>query len=87
MPIADRCPSPVLSVDDEIHGWLLDNPGVELELNIADASLTLPDGRIVTFPIDDFARYCLLEGIDQLGFLQNHLGDIVEFEEQRQWKP
>ena len=74
-------------VDDEIHGWLLDNPGVELELNIADASLTLPDGRIVTFPIDDFARYCLLEGIDQLGFLQNHLGDIVEFEEQRQWKP
>lgn len=74
-------------VDDEIHGWLLDNPGVELELSIADASLTLPDGRIVTFPIDDFARYCLLEGIDQLGFLQNHLGDIVEFEEQRQWKP
>ena len=74
-------------VDDKTHAWLLDNPGVDLEISVADASLSLPDGRVVRFPIDDFARYCLLEGIDQLGFLQKHIDDIVEFEEQRPWKP
>ena len=77
---------PVL-VDAETHGWLLDNPGVDLEISVADATLTLPDGSAVQFPIDDFARYCLLEGIDQLGFLQKHIHDIAEFEEQRPWKP
>ena len=74
-------------VDEDTHSWLLDNPGVELEINIADSSVALPDGRTVPFPIDDFARYCLLEGIDQLGFLQKHLDEIVAFEEQRPWKP
>ena len=74
-------------VDAETHAWLLDNPGVELDIDIADATLTLPDGRTVRFPIDDFARYCLIEGIDQLGFLQNNIDAIVDFEERRSWKP
>jgi 3-isopropylmalate/(R)-2-methylmalate dehydratase small subunit len=74
-------------VDNETHAWLLDHPGSELEIDIANSSLSLPDGRVVTFPIDNFARYCLLEGIDQLGFLKNHANDIAKFEENRSWKP
>ncbi len=74
-------------VDDQTHGWLLDNPGVEVDIDVASATLTLPDGRAVPFPIDGFARYCLLEGIDQLGFLLQQLPAIERFEEDRSWKP
>jgi len=74
-------------VDGDTHQWLLDNPGAEVEINVEDATLTLPDGRTTGFPIDGFAKYCLVEGIDQLGFLQQHLGRIASFEEARTWKP
>jgi 3-isopropylmalate/(R)-2-methylmalate dehydratase small subunit len=41
----------------------------------------------VEFPIDRFARYCLVEGIDQLGFLLQHDSAIDVFERERPWKP
>ncbi len=74
-------------VDPETHTWLLDNPGVELAVDVDSATITLPDGRKVGFPIDGFARHCLLEGIDQLGFLRQQLPSIEAFEEARTWQP
>lgn len=74
-------------VDDNTHKWLLENPGVELEVDVESAMLILPDGESVAFPIDAFAKYCLVEGIDQLGFLQQRLDQIERFEETRAWKP
>ena len=76
-----------IEVDKETHAYLLHNPGLELRINVAAAMLALPDGTSVTFPIDAFARYCLTEGIDQLGYLQKHDTDIRQFEETRPWKP
>ena len=49
--------------------------------------MTLPDGRTVDYPIDAFARYCLTQGIDQLGYLQQQADAIASFEETRPWKP
>lgn len=74
-------------VDDDTHQWLVDNPGAKVNIDVANAELTLPDGRKVGFPIDGFARHCLLEGIDQLGFLRNQQDRITRFEETRAWKP
>ncbi len=74
-------------VDDETHSWLLDNAGIEVTINIESSTLHLPDGRSVSYPIDKFARYCLLEGVDQLGFLQQHDDDIKAYEETRSWTP
>ncbi len=74
-------------VDSATHHWLLGNPGVELEIDIGTATLSLPDDTVVNFPIDAFAKYCLVEGIDQLGFLQQQQDRIREFEETRHWKP
>ena len=71
----------------DIHGWLLQNPAAEVKIDIAETTLTLPNGEVVSFPIDQFARYCLLEGIDQMGYLQQHLHDIAVFEEDRPWTP
>jgi len=74
-------------VDASTHDFLLANPGVEVEIDVANSTLTLPDGTVVEFPIDSFARYCLVEGIDQLGYLQQQMDDIQTFEEQRRWTP
>ncbi len=74
-------------VDSETHRWLLDNPAAEVSIDIEHATLALPTGTTTHFPIDGFAKYCLVEGIDQLGFLRQHLGAIEAFEETRSWKP
>jgi 3-isopropylmalate/(R)-2-methylmalate dehydratase small subunit len=74
-------------VDAETHAWLLANPGAELEASVVDATLRMPDGREVSFPIDTFARYCLVEGVDQLGYLRQKEPDIKNFEESRSWTP
>lgn len=74
-------------VDDATHAWLVANPGVEVKIDVAESTLTLPEGRTVNYPIDSFARYCLLEGIDQLGFLQQHEEQIARFENTRSWTP
>ena len=70
-------------VDPATHAYLLDNAGIELDIDIAQSRLTLPDGRVVEFSIDAFARYCLVEGIDQLGFLRQQMEKIEAFERTR----
>ena len=74
-------------VDEDTHTWLIDNPGVELDIDVEKSTLTLPDATVVTFPIDDFARYCLINGVDQLGYLRQHSAAIRDFEETRSWTP
>ena len=74
-------------VDATTHKTLLDNPGMDVSIDIETRALTLADGTAVEFPIDGFARYCLLQGIDQLGYLQNQAAAITAFEEHRNWKP
>ena len=74
-------------VDKATHQWLLENPGVEVAIDVDAATLTLPDGTVIDFEIDGFARHCLVEGIDQLGFLQKHASSIQSYEDNRSWKP
>lgn len=74
-------------VDQDTHGWLLQNPGAELVIDVENTTITLPDGRSIEFTLDKFARYCLVEGLDQLGFLQKQLDTIETYERERTWKP
>ena len=74
-------------VDQDTHDWLVAHPGVELHVDVEASRLQLPDGRAVEYPIDAFARYCLTQGIDQLGYLLNQSDAIAAFEETRPWKP
>jgi len=74
-------------VDHATHDWLLVNPGAEIEIDVASSTLTLPNGDTARFPIDAFARHCLLQGIDQLEFIQQQLSNIETFEENRSWTP
>ena len=51
-----------------------------LTVDLAAQRLTLPNGRSVTFPIDAFSKTCLLEGIDQLGYLLKHVQQVEAYE-------
>ena len=74
-------------LDEDTHRFLLANPGIELAVDVERSTLTLPDGRSAEFPLDGFARHCLVEGIDQLGYLRQQLEQILAFEETRPWTP
>lgn len=66
------------------HKYLLKHPGIELAIDIAAGTIELPDGGRFRFEIDDFARHCLLQGVDQLGFLRQHSAQIDAFEASRE---
>lgn len=72
-------------VDSETHHQLFslvdEEPETEITIDLASETLRLPDGRGVTFPIDQFSRTCLLEGIDQLGYLLKHESHIAAYEQ------
>jgi len=68
-------------VDEATLAWLLANPGVEISIDVESTTITLPDGKRVKFPLEGFARYCLLNGIDELGFLLSQNQAIVAYEQ------
>ena len=76
-----------IEVDEQTHEWLMSNPGSTIDIDVANSTLTIENGRKISFAIDGFSRYCLLEGIDQLDFLQNEEDAIRRFEETRPWTP
>jgi 3-isopropylmalate/(R)-2-methylmalate dehydratase small subunit len=69
-----------VAVDETTAQWLLDHPGAEVDIDLKAARLTLPNGVAVVFPIEAFARHCLLNGLDELGYLRSKLGDIERYE-------
>jgi 3-isopropylmalate/(R)-2-methylmalate dehydratase small subunit len=64
------------------HRWLVEHPGIELTIDLESSSLILPDRRRIAFPIDAFSRYCLIHGLDQLGFLLENEPAIRAYEQQ-----
>lgn len=72
-----------IEVDRVTQRWLVDHPGAELVIDVADCRLSLADGREVDFELDRFARTCLLEGVDALGYVLNCEPAIVRHERAR----
>lgn len=71
-------------VDADTHQKILDMieemPQMALQVDLASQSVTLPNGESVTFPIDAFSKTCLLEGVDEMGYLLNQMPAIEAFE-------
>jgi 3-isopropylmalate/(R)-2-methylmalate dehydratase small subunit len=74
-----------ITVDDGTAAWLLAHPGAEVDIDLTASRLTLPTGISVTFPLEAFARHCLLNGTDELGYLRSHLDAIARYEASRPW--
>ena len=70
-------------VDEQTSQWLLQHPGAQVDIDLESMRLTLPTGTSVAFPIEPFARHCLLNGLDELGYLRSKLNDIERFEAAR----
>lgn len=73
-----------IQVDEETYYQLVslseEDPTVALTVDLASQAVQLPDGRRVSFPIDPFAKHCLLNGVDQLGFLLAEEEAITAYE-------
>lgn len=67
-------------VDEATSGWLIEHPGAELVIDLESTTLTLPGGERVKFPLEAFSRYCLMNGIDELGFLLGRMAEIEAYE-------
>ena len=67
-------------VPRDVHAELFANPDAIVKVDLATQTLTLPSGRAVEFPVDSFAKHCLLEGIDELGFILQQSPAIAAFE-------
>jgi 3-isopropylmalate/(R)-2-methylmalate dehydratase small subunit len=69
-----------VAVDDAVHSRLVSAPGSPVTVDLEAQRLTLSDGTEVPFSIDPFARYCLLNGIDELQFLLGQEEAIAAYE-------
>ena len=72
-------------IDAEWHQVLIElfkpSPGLRLTIDLASQVLTLSDGRVVGFPIDQFSKTCLLKGIDELHYLLGMEKQIAAYEQ------
>ncbi len=70
-------------LDPQPHRWLMENPGAEVVIDLEQAWVELPEGPPASFEIERFARYCLMNGIDQLGYLLQQEERIRKWEQRR----
>jgi 3-isopropylmalate/(R)-2-methylmalate dehydratase small subunit len=71
-------------IDELEHRWLLKHPGTELAIDVREQFIALPDGGRIPFALEPFARHCLLNGVDQLGYLLQQSDAITSYEQQHQ---
>jgi 3-isopropylmalate/(R)-2-methylmalate dehydratase small subunit len=74
-----------ITVGEPLAQWLLEHPGAEVDIDLESSRLTLPNSDSTQFQIDAFARHCLLNGIDELGYLTSRVRDIERYEAARPW--
>lgn len=72
-----------IEIPQDLHARLLERPGLPVTIDLTARTLQLGNEAPVSFAIEPFARTCLMEGVDQLGFLMNQADAITAFEARR----
>jgi 3-isopropylmalate/(R)-2-methylmalate dehydratase small subunit len=71
-------------VPGDVHAALFaavaQDPAAAVKIDLPNQLLTAPDGRQVEFAIDSFAKHCLVNGVDELGYILQHEAHIAAFE-------
>lgn len=74
-------------VPADVHAELFQavdkDPNATVTVDLASQTLTTPGGRPVPFPVDGFSKHCLLEGVDEMGYMLQHEAKIAAFEARR----
>ena len=68
-------------IDKRAHQWLLENPGADVTVDLETCEVRLPrNGGTYSFNVDAFSRHCLMEGVDEMGYLQNQDAALSAYE-------
>lgn len=70
---------PIVLAEDDVQA-LMQRPDDALSIDVAARELRTPDGRVYVFPLDTFAQTCLIEGVDELGYLLSRQSEIEKYE-------
>jgi len=63
------------------------NPAMQIKVDLESKTVAY-DGRVIPFDLDDYTRWRLMEGLDDIGLTMRNLGDVEKFEEKRaKFKP
>jgi 3-isopropylmalate/(R)-2-methylmalate dehydratase small subunit len=77
-----------IAVSADVHQALFamveKDPSASVQVDLAAQKLTLPDGHTVEFPVDAFSKRCLLDGVDELGYILKQQDAIAAFEGRRE---
>jgi 3-isopropylmalate/(R)-2-methylmalate dehydratase small subunit len=72
-------------VSPEVHAELLAlPPDAKVSIDLVAQKLKLPSGRSVEFPVDEFSKHCLVNGVDELGYILQQEPSIAAFEARRE---
>jgi 3-isopropylmalate/(R)-2-methylmalate dehydratase small subunit len=70
-------------VHAELFLAVANDPAAVVRIDLPNQTITTPAGRTVEFPVDGFSKHCLVEGVDELGYILHHESDIAAFEARR----
>ena len=71
-------------VHEALFAAVAKDPDARVRIDLAAQKLTLPDGRAVEFPVDAFSKQCLLDGVDEMGYILRQDPSIAAFEARRE---
>lgn len=72
-------------VKQELFALREKDENLTITIDLETQTLSLPDSRKVEFPVDPFSKYCLLNGVDELGYLLKHEAEIAAWEARQPW--
>jgi 3-isopropylmalate/(R)-2-methylmalate dehydratase small subunit len=67
-------------VHAELFAAVAANSDATVKIDLVKQTLTTPDGRAVEFPVDEFSKHCLVEGVDELGYILSQESAIATYE-------
>ncbi len=70
-------------VSREVHAQLFQNAEASVGVDLESRTLSVEGGLSVEFPVDEFSRTCLLQGVDELGYILAQDEAIRSYESRR----
>jgi 3-isopropylmalate/(R)-2-methylmalate dehydratase small subunit len=70
-------------VSPDLHKKLFAMADYSVQVDLATQTITLADGTKAEFAVDSFSKQCMLEGVDELGFILKHNDAISAYEAKR----